>query len=735
MRKPITDLKNFYPNYKYTDSQKNNNLTEIALDHNFKKKMQAICDPGMVACQDLSSIINNKLTSREAISKKEKANISTCIKTYGREIGAMRDFGEKSRRRSELLTEFGKSTYLALSAHEEFLFEINIVDLYAFVANMFELGNTNSNYSIDAASRMVGVLYRRLHEETIDERSYKEIARHSPKSGSASVDPERLKAGIEMEVNIFFGDMAHQYPKGPAYEERFATLRAFTKMLSGAGEREEKISEETREKDFNLKIKPLALDDRARLNYIEMNKKTMNKKTIILGYTLSQRIKKEAPSAALANDLKLAIEITINYCDYYIEETSWYQTEEISLVKANKAYLLRLKDFIGKNISPMFDVSNGTISESANPESIIDRDSFYSIVNGKIHEDAAEAWDHFVSIKHPDSVNDMDNLSDEPLEKQINFVNIDLINPRSIYSFELAVEKLMTKVYEEIHKHHLARQKSLNEESILTIQANSEVDPLLQKEESKSPPSLPPQTMVAAALLEEKPYEVAPLASTRVATPSKPKTKDAIIVEVKNLIRPKNTLKIKDALKQIHPDDYKGDLTKLEHPGGELYVEKKNASIGRLWRAENRKQTTISYSISTSPKAHTFFGAEILSELSNELTPIQFADLMKNIEDKTFLRSGYKVQGIIKIKGENEYQMRLSSLDRPYRVVFKYKNITNRSSLFFQETPVYVAKKVFFHNGKTDKTIAEVDDNSVSAIANTLSSGDIFLKPRIHPED
>ncbi|AKK24627.1 hypothetical protein MB84_27700 (plasmid) [Pandoraea oxalativorans] len=182
----------------------------------------------------------------------------------------------------------------------------------------------------------------------------------------------------------------------------------------------------------------------------------------------------------------------------------------------------------------------------------------------------------------------------------------------------------------------------------------------------------------------------------------------------------------------MHPDAYRDDLKKLTYSGGGLYLEKGDAAIGRLWKTEDRRNPIISYSSSIQANAYILFPQEILDDLSKELSDSEYNSLMENIQLKTFLKGKYKVQGIIKIAEDNTYEMRLLGGKKEYRVLFDLNSIKNNKNLFFDNTLAYCASKVFYHNGKTDKTVAKLGEKKIKEMVSILSSSDIYIKPSLN---
>ena len=738
MRKPISDTKTLYPNYHYQKPIDNSKLIEKDFDHIIEPDKQTAYEAGMNACHEINEIINNKLRNKDALTDQEKITISTCIKIYEHAMETLETYAKKTKRRSELLTEFGRATHLILAAPKEILLSISVVDLFVLVKNIFELGNTNSHYSLDKVSGMVAILGKRLDEKEINSNLYEEIKHHSKRLKKVKEGVFYLKTALELEIGKYFADMCRQYPKGAAPEEISSRLRAYGNFAADSSAKVDNITDEIREKKFKDNIIPLAFDEPKLQKYFEENKKTINKEIIIWAHTISHRIQRGDSTAAIARDLKTTLEILDKYCDYYFEETYWYQKDEILLNKANKTYLSRLRDFLEKNISIMFDVKNELIKNTVDPDFCIDKDSFNSMVSGKIHEDAAVAWEEFLSKKNASeaenaiSKNANNGPENEIFEEKLTFVNIDLISSRNIYSLELTILKLMDKLLEQIDDRYLINKTSINDKEISTSKIAPENAESTQKEESKATSVDTSHTTMTAAFFEEKACDDSAILPAPSITTSQSKSRMPNIVKIESLSYAKNTIKAKDARQMLRPDIYKDDLRKLPHPGGKLYLEEKNLSIGRLWQAEDRRKKIISYSRSIQSEAYTFFPKELLVDLRKALEEPGYTDLLEEIQVKTFLKSGYKEQGIIKIAKENTYEMRLIGGEREYRVLFDLHSIQNKNGLFTDKTSVYFAKEVFFHNGKIDKPVASLKTNKITEVKNILCSSDIYIKPRLN---
>lgn len=737
MRKTIFDIKTAYPNYNYGKPTENSKLTARDFACMVDQEKQLAYETGMKACQDLNEIISRKVSGNEALSDGDKINIAACIKTYGCAMKVMEVHAEKTKKISELLTEFGRVTHLVLAAPKEFLFSMSAVDLFAFVNNVFVLGNTNK-YALDKVSGMVAALGKQLDQKNISSKIYEEIKFHSKRLRAVREDVFYMKLAIDFEIQTYVVDVYRQHPGGTAPDEISSRMRAYGDLIPGSLTKPENITSEIYEKRINNIIIPSPLEEHELQAYFEKNKKDMNGQIVIWAHALSYRLNKGDSAVEIARDLKAVLEIIVKYCDYYFEETHWFQKEEILLNKANKSYLMRLKDFMEQNISIMFDVGNGVIKNNVDSNFEIDKDSFRSIFNGKIHKDAAVAWDGYLSsqgevlVKENDSSESVnDGVERKIFQKNINFVNIDLISTRNIYSLEVAISRLTDKLLEQIASDDLNNDTPLNEEAISTYEVISQNTETIQ-EESKSMSEGVGHAVISAASLEKNAYNHKIVVSVPSIIDSIPPKNGADTFKIENLTGAKNTIKLKDARQMMHPDVYEGDLKKMPYPGGEVYLKKKRVFIGHIWQAEDRRKPTVSYANSNQPEVYTLFPQKVLEDLSRGLSSVEYADFMEHVQAKTFLKSKYKEQGIIKIAEENTYEMRLFGGARPYRVLFDLNPIKNNKNLFLSKTDVHVVKEVFFHNGKTNKTLAKLEAVEIKEIASILSLRDIYIKPSLN---
>lgn len=484
---------------------------------------------------------------------------------------------------------------------------------------------------------------------------------------------------------------------------------------------------EAREIEFQNTVKLISENERARQKYFELNKGNINQVIKSWGDALFHRLNAGKLNEDLARDLFIAMKLVSSYCDFYSAQAHWFKRNESALSEQIKKYLSGLVGFADESINALIKANEPESDTDGIIDFEIDKESFISIAKSIAQNNVNEKWIGFLPEEE-------DKSSNQTPDEERVFVPIEVVLPRSVYLFEMLTFTFAKELVEQITRKNdeLLKLSSLKEEGAPLSQSESANVAIHTQEEHATTTGDPAEVIIVSACDQKEAQQADVATVTEVSSrPQNPHPKKPEVSKNENDKAKKEMLNARQVRKLLHPDAFDGDIRKLSYPGGEIFLNKEQISIGHLWQNEDRRNTKISYGNSVQPEVYTLFTNKIIDDLRKQLTVEQYTSLLITIQARGYLRQRYKAQGIIKIRGDNAYEMRLRGGEREYRLMLQLNSIQNSQNLFLSKTNIYFVTKVFFHNGKTDKTIAEVGSDGLATVIQHLAEEKIYINPSL----
>lgn len=714
-------------------------------------------DAGIATCQEIKKIIENKVRSDDFFAEEENNLLSSYMNNFTTLLQAL-NRGELNPKamalRGELLTEFGSIIKLVLDAPDTVRSSMKVTCLKVFVDCIFEFGNKNNNYELKKIIDVVDILLDKIRKNDLKYDLRELIDIQTKKYGMT--ERETIKNfinSVHEKTKIYQTAVYRQYPDAEMSDaevlENFSIpnisgktasaddVAYFSKLVKKEIVESDdfKRSDEIIENLFQEKVIPLAKNSVRRAECFEMTRGSINTSCRIWTHALSRRFLGGELSEKMADDMKDVIYVMTDYCDYYIQKMQWFKGNEVFVAKAGAAYLTRLNEFAAQNRRILARINGESIGENEPIDCGINKDALLAMLEGNSRCEMNDAWEQYFLSKKND-------VQDPFLTAVPTFVPIELISPENLYSLEILVLAFTNNLIEQAVQKNIdltpsTQYESLREEGDDISQENSEMV-TTKWEEPRRPRTPDPVETIPSITAPAKETSHANIeffkgASEKPEKIEKVNIRQPKIIKNRSLQQSNAMISVKDARKILHPNAFAGDLRKISFPGGALYLTKENTSIGRLWQTEDRLRSVISYTKTEHPKDYAFFPQEILSELSKKMTKSEYKVLMLDIQANSCLRSRYKVQGIIKIKDNEQdkdrYQMRIVGGDKSYRLVFKLFSAHNRNNLFINETRIYMMTDVLYHHGKTNKITAQLSGHKVSELTERLSSAALHITP------